>query len=128
MASRVTAKHFTIIVLLCCAVFVMFSHNAGTTGLTNTNIPLVDKLHNQLSNFKSFSATNVPERQLLPKNVKPVNYDLKLTPNFETFKFDGNLDLTYVFAFFGIIYFDLISNNILVLMSMKLLQQLPSTL
>ncbi len=29
-------------------------------------------------------------RQVLPKNVKPIEYTLKLEPNFETFKFDGD--------------------------------------
>lgn len=109
MASRVTAKHFTIFVLLCCALFILFSHNSGTTGLTSANNPLVNNFNSQFSNnkhkFNSFSATNVPERQLLPKNVKPVNYNLTLTPNFETFKFDGNLDLTYVFLFFLLLIF-----------------------
>lgn len=46
------------------------------------------------------SATAVPERQLLPTNVKPLNYNLTLDPNFETFKFDGNVAIRYVLLFF----------------------------
>ncbi|KAF9559183.1 hypothetical protein EC968_006724 [Mortierella alpina] len=32
-----------------------------------------------------------PERVVLPKNVTPVHYDLKLTPNLETFVFSGEV-------------------------------------
>ncbi|KAJ0414679.1 peptidase family M1-domain-containing protein [Aspergillus carlsbadensis] len=36
-------------------------------------------------------STNVPGREVLPTNVKPVHYDLTLEPNFETFKYDGTV-------------------------------------
>ena len=32
-------------------------------------------------------------REVLPKNVKPAHYDLTLEPNFETFKYDGKVDI-----------------------------------
>lgn len=31
------------------------------------------------------------DRVLLPTNVRPVHYRVHLTPNFETFKFDGDV-------------------------------------
>lgn len=30
-------------------------------------------------------------REVLPKNVKPVHYDLTLEPNLETFEYDGKV-------------------------------------
>lgn len=33
------------------------------------------------------------DRVLLPTNVKPVHYRVHLTPSFETFKFDGQVDV-----------------------------------
>lgn len=33
------------------------------------------------------------DRILLPKNVRPVHYRVHLTPSFETFKFDGKVDV-----------------------------------
>ena len=30
-------------------------------------------------------------RDVLPKNVKPLHYDLTLEPDFETFKYDGEV-------------------------------------
>ncbi|KAF9947569.1 hypothetical protein BGZ70_002613 [Mortierella alpina] len=35
-----------------------------------------------------------PERVVLPKNVTPVHYDLKLTPNLETFVFSGEVAIS----------------------------------
>ncbi|RDW81295.1 M1 family metallopeptidase [Aspergillus mulundensis] len=35
--------------------------------------------------------TNVPGREVLPTNVKPLHYDLTLEPNFETFKYEGTV-------------------------------------
>ena len=32
-------------------------------------------------------------REVLPKNVKPLHYDLSLEPNFETFKYDGHVTI-----------------------------------
>ncbi|EGP86157.1 uncharacterized protein MYCGRDRAFT_73926 [Zymoseptoria tritici IPO323] len=32
-------------------------------------------------------------REVLPKNVKPLHYDLTLEPNFETFKYDGAVEI-----------------------------------
>ena len=32
-------------------------------------------------------------REVLPKNVKPLHYDLTLEPNFETFKYDGEVTI-----------------------------------
>lgn len=40
-----------------------------------------------------YSSTNVPQRQVLPKNVKPLNYNLTLEPNFETFEFNGDVSI-----------------------------------
>ena len=34
-------------------------------------------------------------REVLPKNVKPVHYDLTLEPNFETFKFEGTVVIDF---------------------------------
>ena len=31
---------------------------------------------------------------ILPDNVRPVHYDLTLTPNFDDFTFDGEVDIT----------------------------------
>jgi aminopeptidase 2 len=33
------------------------------------------------------------DRVLLPTNVRPNHYRVHLTPNFETFKFDGQVDV-----------------------------------
>jgi uncharacterized membrane protein len=33
------------------------------------------------------------ERQVLPNNVKPLHYDLELTPNLETFVYDGKVKI-----------------------------------
>jgi hypothetical protein len=41
-------------------------------------------------------STNVPGREVLPTNVKPLHYDLTLEPNFETFKYDGTVVIEYV--------------------------------
>ena len=30
-------------------------------------------------------------REVLPKNVKPLHYDLTLEPNFKTFKYEGKV-------------------------------------
>ena len=35
-------------------------------------------------------------REVLPKNVKPLHYDLTLEPNFETFKYEGRVVIEYV--------------------------------
>jgi len=32
-------------------------------------------------------------REVLPKNVKPLHYDVTLEPNFETFKYDGTVEI-----------------------------------
>jgi aminopeptidase 2 len=32
-------------------------------------------------------------REILPANVKPIHYDLTLTPDFKTFKFDGAVEI-----------------------------------
>lgn len=32
-------------------------------------------------------------REVLPKNVKPLHYDLTLEPNFETFKYEGQVTI-----------------------------------
>lgn len=74
------------------------------TGQTNlfTSIALRFKRnhHSQLSlitsmcrnNSESTSSQVVPQdREVLPTNVKPLHYDLTLEPNFETFKFDGQV-------------------------------------
>lgn len=55
---------------------------------------IFDKQANQ---YPFSSSSKIPERQLLPTNVKPTNYNLTLNPNFETFKFDGNVVIRYEF-------------------------------
>ncbi len=35
-------------------------------------------------------------REVLPKNVKPLHYDLTLEPNFENFKYEGKVVIEYV--------------------------------
>ena len=35
-------------------------------------------------------------REVLPKNVKPLHYDLTLEPNFESFKYEGKVVIEYV--------------------------------
>lgn len=37
-----------------------------------------------------------PERVVLPTNVTPVHYDIKLRPNLQTFVFSGEETITYV--------------------------------
>ena len=37
-------------------------------------------------------------REVLPKNVKPVHYDLTLEPNLETFEYEGKVVIEYVGA------------------------------
>lgn len=34
-------------------------------------------------------------REVLPKNVKPVHYDLTLEPNLETFEYEGKVIIEY---------------------------------
>ena len=34
-------------------------------------------------------------REVLPGNVKPTNYAVELEPNFETFKYDGTMEIEY---------------------------------
>ena len=36
----------------------------------------------------------------LPTNIKPVHYDLSLTPSFETFTFDGQQSVDIIVGFF----------------------------
>jgi aminopeptidase 2 len=38
-------------------------------------------------------AKAVPDREVLPTNVKPVHYDLTLEPNFEKFTFEGTVNI-----------------------------------
>ncbi len=40
--------------------------------------------------MSAIKKTDDSGRQVLPKNVKPIEYTLKLEPNFETFIFDGD--------------------------------------
>ena len=35
-------------------------------------------------------------REVLPKNVKPIHYDLTLEPNLETFEYEGKVVIEYV--------------------------------
>lgn len=74
---------------------------------------LKSQSHNDNTNSSPFSSTNVPERQLLPQNVKPLNYNLTLDPNFETFKFGGDLAIRYVYLYlyFIIFYFFFFFHN-----------------
>ena len=41
-------------------------------------------------------ATPLPDREVLPTNVKPLHYDLILEPNFETFKYNGTVTIELV--------------------------------
>lgn len=36
-------------------------------------------------------------RVVLPKNVKPIHYDLTLEPNLETFKYEGTVVIEFVY-------------------------------
>ena len=46
----------------------------------------------------SASSTDVSKgRVVLPKNVKPLVYDLTLEPNFETFKYTGTVSIEYAY-------------------------------
>lgn len=38
-------------------------------------------------------SSETPDRDILPVNVSPVHYDLTIEPNFETFKFDGTVEI-----------------------------------
>ena len=38
-------------------------------------------------------ATPVPEREVLPTNVRPIHYDLTLEPDFSTFKYSGTVTI-----------------------------------
>ncbi|CCH45143.1 aminopeptidase 2 [Wickerhamomyces ciferrii] len=52
------------------------------------------RLQSVKNSVNIFSSQNVPSgRELLPTNVKPIKYDLTLDPNFETFKFNGNVKI-----------------------------------
>ena len=42
------------------------------------------------------SADVAAHREVLPKNVKPLHYDLTLEPNFEKFTYDGTVVIEYV--------------------------------
>lgn len=42
---------------------------------------------------ESSSSPN-PNREVLPTNVSPLHYELTLEPNFDSFKFDGSVDIT----------------------------------
>ena len=56
----------------------------------------VSQLHTKMTSDekKSFSR--------LPTNVVPVNYDLKLTPYLETFKFDGDVNVELQVCFLSL--------------------------
>ena len=41
----------------------------------------------------SGAAVQVPDREILPTNVKALHYDLTLEPNFKDFTFDGVVDI-----------------------------------
>lgn len=43
-------------------------------------------------------STTMQGREVLPKNVKPVHYDLTLEPDFEKFTYDGSVVIEYAFA------------------------------
>lgn len=37
------------------------------------------------------------DRKLLPKNARARHYTVNITPNFETFRFEGTVDIEYFF-------------------------------
>lgn len=43
------------------------------------------------SQYNTVLAQTKHERQVLPSNVKPLHYDLELTPNLETFVYNGKV-------------------------------------
>lgn len=45
---------------------------------------------------KHSHATDVNERIVLPKNVRPIHYDLELKPDMEKFAFDGKVSIKYL--------------------------------
>ena len=46
-----------------------------------------------------FIQTTTMEFSRLPTNVTPMNYDLKLTPSFETFTFEGHQSVDIIVSF-----------------------------
>lgn len=40
-------------------------------------------------------------RVILPKNVKPLHYDLTLEPDFENFTYEGTVVIEYVYSIIG---------------------------
>ncbi|CAK7901281.1 aminopeptidase 2 [[Candida] anglica] len=40
------------------------------------------------------ASSSNPDREVLPTNVKPLHYDLTLEPLFDTFRFDGTVEIT----------------------------------
>lgn len=59
-----------------------------------TPLDLNSHLNQQNSDPNAHIDAETPQRQVLPKNVKPLNYKLTLEPNFETFEFDGDVAIT----------------------------------
>lgn len=43
----------------------------------------------------SAPASNLLIRDVLPTNVRPTHYDLTITPDMESFVFDGRVDIKY---------------------------------
>lgn len=46
--------------------------------------------HNPISHLRTR-----PDRDVLPSNVVPIKYDLTITPNMDTFTFDGHVLIEY---------------------------------
>jgi hypothetical protein len=53
----------------------------------------LDKSKTPIMVSKHSHATDVNERIVLPKNVRPVHYDLEIKPDMEKFVFDGKVSI-----------------------------------
>ena len=52
----------------------------------------IRKMHRQRENDSANATLDVSKgREVLPKNVKPLHYDLTLEPDFKTFTYDGTV-------------------------------------
>jgi hypothetical protein len=68
--------------------------------MISNRVDQTTSLHQLLSwiipiNFK-MAVTEDYSKEYLPKNVKPKHYSVALTPNLETFTFEGSVQISYV--------------------------------
>ncbi len=58
--------------------------------ISNNSEMTIACAHNPASHLHSR-----PDRDVLPINVKPIHYDLKITPNMKAFTFEGRVLIRY---------------------------------